>query len=360
MSEIMKKSRKIQIDNQMISERDAVFFVEALLAWYRENARDLPWRADREPYRVWLSEIMLQQTRVEAARPYYTRFLRELPTIRDLAEVDEARLVKLWEGLGYYSRARNLQKAARVITEKYAGRFPREFRDIVALPGVGAYTAGAVASICFGEATPAVDGNVLRVMARLADDAAPVDSPRQKKKVEEALRRMYPPDACGDFTQGLMELGALVCLPGGAARCGVCPVSAVCAAYRAGTTAKLPVKREKKERRREEITVLILTCGDTVAVRMRARKGLLAGLWELPNAAGRQSGEEALRLARDWGVRPVSAGGRKERKHVFTHIEWHMTCYTIVCETRDGRFFWADARALDTEIALPSAFGKLL
>jgi A/G-specific adenine glycosylase len=348
------------MDNQMISQRDSVFFVEALLAWYRENARDLPWRADREPYRVWLSEIMLQQTRVEAARPYYTRFLRELPTIRDLAEVDEARLLKLWEGLGYYSRARNLQRAARVITEKHAGRFPREFRDIAALPGIGAYTAGAIASICFGEATPAVDGNVLRVMSRLANDAAPADSPRQKKKVEEALRRMYPPGACGDFTQGLMELGALICLPGGAARCGACPVSAVCAAYRAGTTAKLPVKSEKKARRKEEITVFILICGDTVAVRRRERKGLLAGLWELPNAAGRQSEEEALRLARGWGVRPVSAGEKKERKHVFTHIEWHMTCYTIVCETRDERFFWADARALDTEIALPSAFGKLL
>jgi A/G-specific adenine glycosylase len=342
------------------SQEAAAFFVQSMLAWYRANARDLPWRADREPYRVWISEIMLQQTRVETALPYYARFLRELPTIRDLAEADEARLLKLWEGLGYYSRARNLQKAARAIVERHAGRFPRDPREIAALPGIGAYTAGAIASICFEEATPAVDGNVLRVTARLTCDAAPADAPGQKQKVEAMLRKMYPEEGRGDFTQSLMELGALICLPGGAALCDACPVSAVCAARREGLVAKLPTKSEKKARRKEERTVFVLRCEDAIAVRRRERKGLLAGLWELPNEGGKLCEADALRRARSFGVRPVAIERRKERKHVFTHIEWHMTCYFIVCEARDGRFVWANARMLDEEIALPSAFGKLL
>ncbi|MDR1573697.1 MAG: A/G-specific adenine glycosylase [Clostridiales Family XIII bacterium] len=342
------------------SEEDAAFFVEAMLSWYRANARDLPWRANREPYHVWLSEIMLQQTRVETARPYYERFLRELPTIRDLAEADEARLLKLWEGLGYYSRARNLQKAARAILSRHAGQFPRTLHEIAALPGVGDYTAGAVASICFEEATPAVDGNVLRVTARLTGDAAPADTPSQKRKARAMLERLYPKGACGDFTQSLMELGALVCLPGGAALCDVCPVSAVCAARRTGRVAELPVKSAKKARRKEEKTVFVLRCGDAIAVRRRERSGLLAGLWELPNTDGKLREADALRIAQDFGVCPVSIERKKERKHVFTHIEWSVTCYFILCEARDERFLWADARMLDEVIALPSAFGKLL
>jgi A/G-specific adenine glycosylase len=342
------------------SKEAAAFFVQSMLAWYRANARDLPWRADRDPYRVWLSEIMLQQTRIATVLPYYARFLRELPTIRDLAEADEARLLKLWEGLGYYSRVRNLQKAARVILSRHAGQFPRDPREIAALPGIGAYTAGAIASICFEEATPAVDGNVLRVAARLTGDATPSDAPEQKRKVETMLRRVYPEEGRGDFTQSLMELGALVCLPGGAALCDACPVSAVCAARREGIVAKLPTKSKRKERRKEERTILVLRCGDAIAVRKRERKGLLAGLWELPNADGKLGETDALRLARDFGVRPVSIEQKKERKHVFTHVEWSVICYFIACEARDNRFLWADARMLDTEIALPSAFGKLL
>jgi A/G-specific adenine glycosylase len=340
--------------------RDGAFFTEALLSWYRANARDLPWRANREPYRVWISEIMLQQTRATAARPYFERFLRALPTIRDLAEADETRLLKLWEGLGYYSRARNLQKAARAILEKHAGRFPRDPREISALPGIGPYTAGAIASICFEEATPAVDGNVLRVTARLTGDAAPADTPEQKKKIAAMLKLLYPANARGDFTQSLMELGALICLPGGAALCDACPVRAFCTALREDTVAKLPVKREKKARRREEKTVLILRCGDAIALRKREKKGLLAGLWELPNADGSLCEAEILRLVRTWGLRPLSVGEGKARKHVFTHIEWHMRCYRVDCEARNDRFLWADARTLDEEIALPSAFGKLL
>ena len=343
-----------------MNPKDGKLFTETLLSWYRANARDLPWRADRAPYRVWLSEIMLQQTRAAAVPPYFERFLRELPTILDLAEADEARLLKLWEGLGYYSRARNLQKAARAILEKHAGQFPRDPREISALPGIGAYTAGSIASICFEEATPAVDGNVLRVTARLTGDAAPIDTPKQKKKIAAMLVPLYPAEARGDFTQSLMELGALICLPGGAALCDACPVRAFCTALREDTVARLPVKSGKKARRREEKTVLILRCEDAIELRKRERKGLLAGLWELPNADGSLCEAEVLQLVRSWDLRPLSACEGEARKHVFTHIEWHMTRYRIDCEARNARFLWADARTLDEEIALPSAFGKLL
>ncbi|MDR2771021.1 MAG: A/G-specific adenine glycosylase, partial [Clostridiales Family XIII bacterium] len=285
----------------MDPSKDGAFLTEALLSWYRANARDLPWRADREPYHIWLSEIMLQQTRAETARPYYERFLRALPTIRDLAEADETRLMKLWEGLGYYSRARNLQKAARAILERHAGQFPRDLREISALPGIGAYTAGAIASICFDEATPAVDGNVLRVTARLTGDAAPIDAPGRRKKTEDMLKPLYPAKARGDFTQSLMELGALICLPGGAARCDACPLAAVCTARRADRVANLPVKGEKKARRKEEKTVLVLRCKDAVALCRREREGLLAGLWEFPNADGSLCETEALQLTKDKG-----------------------------------------------------------
>jgi A/G-specific adenine glycosylase len=331
-----------------------------LLAWYRENARDLPWRADREPYHVWISEIMLQQTRVETARPYYTRFLSEAPGVRELAEMGEERLLKLWEGLGYYSRARNLQTAARVIMEKHGGRFPREFREILALPGVGAYTAGAIASICFDAPVPAVDGNVLRVAARVAGDASPVDRPEQRRKIEADLTALYAGGDCGDLTQSLMELGALICLPGAAAKCDCCPISALCAACRDGTAARLPVRAGKKARKKEEWTVFALFCGEAIALRKRRPEGLLASLWELPNIEGKRGAAEALALARDWGLGSVSIQEEKERLHVFTHVEWRMRCYFIRCERRSDRFLWADPRALDAEIALPSAFRKFL
>ena len=214
----------------------------ALLPWFQENARELPWRADREPYHVWLSEIMLQQTRVEAVRGYYTRFLAALPDIASLAAADESVLQKLWEGLGYYTRMRNLQKCAKTLMADCGGQFPREFASIRALPGIGDYTAGAVSSICFDFPEPAVDGNVLRVISRIGEISDPVDTPATKKAVTEALRAVYPAGRCGDFTQALMELGATVCVPNGAPRCGVCHAQELCGAYAHGTASKFPVK----------------------------------------------------------------------------------------------------------------------
>jgi len=318
-----------------------------LLIWYRENARVLPWRSDPTPYHVWVSEIMLQQTRVAAVLDYYRRFLEALPTVADLAECPEDRLMKLWQGLGYYSRARNLQKAARQIMEKHGGVFPSDYPSIRALAGVGDYTAGAISSIAFGLPEPAVDGNVLRVVSRITGDRRDVTRPETKAAVGRALREVMPRECPGDFNQALMELGAVVCLPNGAPLCDRCPAAAFCAALREGSVEELPVKAPKRARRVEERTVYLIFRAGRVALRRRPGKGLLAGLWEYPNEASPWPCPVA-------GEAAFAAGG----KHIFTHIEWRMSAYAVEAE-RDGLpdgWVWADRAALAGEYALPSAF----
>ena len=290
--------------------------VQPLLDWYDANARILPWREQPEPYRVWLSEIMLQQTRVEAVKPYFERFLAALPTIRSLAEAPEDRLMKLWEGLGYYNRARNLQKAARMILERHNGMFPSDFEEILALPGIGEYTAGAISSIAFGRPVPAVDGNVLRVMSRLLESAEDIAQPAVKVNITHALKQIYPEQRCGDFTQSLMELGATVCLPNGKPKCRECPLAELCLARLNGKVAELPVKAPKKARKLENRTVLLLFCGNRIAIRRREEKGLLAGLYEFPNREGSLTGE------------PIREGA-----HVFAHSRRdgkEGVCYLII------------------------------
>ncbi|MBR4098721.1 MAG: A/G-specific adenine glycosylase [Clostridium sp.] len=323
-----------------------------LLIWYREHARQLPWRSHPTPYRVWVSEIMLQQTRVAAVLDYYRRFMGELPTVADLAAAEEGRLMKLWQGLGYYSRARNLQKAARQIVEQHGGQFPGDYAAIRALPGVGDYTAGAVASIAFGLPIPAVDGNVLRVAARITGDEGDITTASMKKKVRAALEEIIPLDAPGDFNQALMELGALVCLPNGAPLCERCPAADFCAACQQGRTDELPVKAPKKGRRVEARQVYLIFCEDRVALRRRGEKGLLAGLWEYPNEIA-----ETDELAR-WGLAPVRTWRAGTAKHIFTHIEWHMTALAAVLDNPylpEG-WVWAGREELEREYALPSAF----
>ena len=254
-----------------------------LLLWYREHARVLPWRSDPTPYHVWISEIMLQQTRVAAVLDYYRRFLQAAPTVADLAELPQEQLMKLWQGLGYYSRARNLQKAALQIMQLHGGVFPNAYKDIRALAGVGDYTAGAISSIAFHQPVPAVDGNVLRVTARICGDDGDISTPAMKKKVTQALEEIIPLDAPGDFNQAMMELGATVCLPNGAPLCERCPAAAFCRAFQEGRTGELPVKAAKKARRLEARTVYLFFYENHVALRRRPDKGLLAGLWEYPN-----------------------------------------------------------------------------
>lgn len=324
--------------------------------WYAKNARALPWRHDCDPYRVWVSEIMLQQTRAEVVRGYYVRFLDALPTVEALAEADEEKLLKLWEGLGYYSRARNLQKAARMIVYECGGRFPATREGLLALPGVGPYTAGAIASICYRLPCAAVDGNVLRLAARIAGIAEPIDTPRMKADIAAALEAIYPVERCGDFTQGLMELGATICLPNGAPLCAACPMNGVCFAFRSGAVSRFPFKRKKKSRRAEARSVFLLLHNGCVALRRRDARGLLAGMWELPNVQGECTAQEALDLASQWGARPAAIVKSVMRTHVFTHIRWEMTCFYIECASQPDRFVWADRSALEETYALPSAF----
>ena len=327
----------------------------ALLPWYEENKRDLPWRKDRDPYHVWLSEIMLQQTRVEAVKGYYARFLTALPTLQALAQSDDDALHKLWEGLGYYSRVRNLKKCAKVITQQYGGRFPKEYEKVLALPGIGAYTAGAVCSICFDQPTPAVDGNVLRVISRLTRDETPIDSPAYKTHVRQELAKVYPAQA-GDFTQALMELGATVCGPNRKPDCDACPCSAFCEGAKKGDAERFPVKLPKKEKRTEERTVFILSCNGYYALEKRPGKGLLAGLWQFPNCAGKLEMRDALRQAEMWGVHPRELKRQVERSHIFTHIRWDMRGIYMEVSECTGDFIWLTAAQVEKDAALPTAF----
>ena len=327
----------------------------AILPWFRENQRDLPWRRDREPYHIWLSEIMLQQTRVEAVKGYYTRFLERLPTVSALAEADDELLHKLWEGLGYYSRVRNLKKAAQIIMERHGGAFPGEYGEVLALPGIGEYTAGAICSIAFGQPTPAVDGNVLRVVSRLTADPTPIDSPAYKRQVRDTLAAVYPKEA-GAFTQGLMELGATLCGPNWKPKCDECPCRGFCRAAALGTAEEFPVKSGKKPRRVEEKTVFILSCDGQYALQKRPDTGLLAGLWQFPNCSGKLPVEAALKEAERMGLRPREVFRQVERRHIFTHIQWEMTGIYLEVDAPGGDFQWFTAEKIRQEAALPTAF----
>ena len=328
---------------------------EAVLTWYDRSHRELPWRQDREPYHIWLSEIMLQQTRVEAVKGYYSRFLQALPTIADLAACDDDALHKLWEGLGYYSRVRNLKKAAQVILERHGGIFPGEYGAIRALPGIGDYTAGAICSICFDFPTPAVDGNVLRVISRLNDDPTPIDTDAHKKAVRAALEEIYPARA-GDFTQALMELGATVCGPNREPDCENCPCREFCLGCARGTAGKLPVKGEKKERKCQKLTVFIFSCDGKYALEKRQNTGLLAGLWQFPNISGHLSVQEAISQAERMGLQPRQILRTVERSHIFTHIQWDMQgiYLEVACPVKE--YQWMDPQTIRTQAALPTAF----
>lgn len=324
-----------------------------LLAWYREHARVLPWRSDPTPYHVWVSEIMLQQTRVAAVLGYYTRFMEALPTVSDLAEVETDALMKLWQGLGYYNRARNLQKAARQMMDVFGGRFPDTYEDILTLAGVGAYTAGAVASIAFGIPVPAVDGNVLRVVSRITGDGRDIARQETRDSVRAELLSVIPKAMPGDFNQALMELGAVVCVPNGAPLCESCPAKGFCSAFLTERTDCLPVKGQKKPRRVEERTVFLIFRDQKVALRRRAGTGLLSGLWEYPNEPA--PAENALR---EWGIAAEAEDFGGAGKHIFTHIEWRMTAHVVeaASEALPDGWVWADREALRRTYAVPNAF----
>ena len=337
--------------------------VPALLSWFAENGRPLPWRLDATPYHVWISEVMLQQTRIEAVIPHYEAVIRLMPDLTALAEMPEERLLKCWEGLGYYSRARNLQKAAKAVVASGESALPQTYAELIRLPGIGEYTAGAIASIAFGECVPAVDGNVLRVLSRLLNDDTDVLSPAGKKHFTAVARALVPQTA-GQFNQAIMELGETVCLPHAAPRCTVCPLAAVCRGKRAGTAADLPVRKKPRARRVEQKTVFLLLSEkeDAVLLHKRPQSGLLAGLYEFPNADGALTAEETLELLNEQGFTVYEMEKTAPAKHLFTHIEWQMSGFVARVCARDvsADCVWAGTEELMGRFALPSAFKPFL
>lgn len=365
------------MEKSLQQDRKLLEMQQQLLEWYDTHARSLPWRDDPTPYRVWVSEIMLQQTRVDTVKSYFERFIGALPTIEALAGVQEQKLLKLWEGLGYYSRARNLKKAAIEIMMNHKGQFPSSTEELIKLPGIGPYSAGAIASIAYGIKVPAIDGNVLRVIARITGNRNDITQTETKVEIGEFVLKLLPVKRVGDFNQALMELGATVCLPNGAPRCEVCPVHALCTAHSQNITDQIPVKTKKKSRRIEQKTVFIIHCFQKTAIQKRSDDGLLQGLWEFPNTNGDLSLEEGEAVLREWGLHVTKMEPLQKAKHIFTHVEWHMTGYLAQVEecksagrqegisqegiyqedfNREGMFVWASPLELKQYYTIPTAF----
>ncbi|MBO4976740.1 MAG: DNA/RNA nuclease SfsA [Lachnospiraceae bacterium] len=335
-----------------------------LLAWYDNNRRILPWREDPKPYRVWVSEIMLQQTRVEAVKPYFERFMKSLPDIEALAAAEEEVLLKLWEGLGYYNRVRNLQKAAIHIMEDYDGHMPDTYEELLKLKGIGSYTAGAVASIAFKRPVPAVDGNVLRVISRIRADERLITDAKVKSAVEEDLKLVMPIDRPGDFNQAMMEIGACVCIPNGEPHCRECPLQEICKAHAEGCELQYPKKAAKKQRRIEEKTILVIRDENKAALKKRGDKGLLAGMYEFPSMEGYKTAEEVTAYLSANGIRTLRIQPLEEAKHIFTHKEWRMKGYMVRVDelapkelteiTKDWLFI--EPRQTEEKYPIPAAF----
>lgn len=341
-------------------ENILISMIEPLLLWYDKEKRKLPWRDKNNAYYTWVSEIMLQQTRVEAVKPYFRRFMERLPAVKDLAECPQEELLKLWEGLGYYNRVRNMQKAACQIMEDYGGVLPADYKELLKLQGIGSYTAGAIASIAYGIPVPAVDGNVLRVISRLLEMEEDISRQSVKKKMEELLQKVIPEDRPGDFNQALMELGAMVCVPNGAARCTDCPVREFCLARQKGRVEELPVKAPKKERKIQDRTILVVQDGERLAICKRPGKGLLAGLYEPLNLEGHLTEEEALEKVKEMGFVPLRIRELGDAKHIFSHVEWRMRGYQIKVEAMEererGDCILVAPEESSSRYAIPSAF----
>lgn len=333
---------------------------ELLMQWYKTHARDLPWRNTKDPYAIWVSEIMLQQTRVDTVIPYYQRFMEVLPTVAALSEASEEQLFKLWEGLGYYTRVRNMKKAAQVLMESFHGALPADYAELCKLPGIGEYTAGAIASEAFDIPVPAVDGNVLRVLSRILAHEGSITEPKTKRHFTDLLRAAYPEKEAGIFTQSLMELGAVVCIPNGSPKCELCPVSSVCRAYQKGEMERYPIKTAIKRRRVQQRTVFLLQSGELLAIQKRTEPGVLSGLWELPGAESALSEEDARSILEKRGVEITEFSKLPSVKHIFTHITWEMTCYRVRCANALPDFCWVTEKELEQQYMMPSAYAKIL
>lgn len=352
------------LENFMLEKYPLEQLVEPLLEWYNHHARVLPWRNTHDPYQIWVSEIMLQQTRVEAVKKYFERFIKALPDVSALAGCEEGRLLKLWEGLGYYNRVRNMQAAAQTIMQQYGGSIPDDYEELLKLKGIGHYTAGAIASIAYNRPVPAVDGNVLRILMRVAEDESDIAKQSVKVMAEKQLLPVIPKGNAGKFTQALMELGAIVCVPNGEPKCAQCPWHLCCLAFQHGTYMYLPVKGKSKPRIIEEKTVLLICDGKKVLLHQRPKEGLLAGMYEFPNTPGHLSREEVARYVEGMKLEPLRIEQIEAAKHIFSHKEWHMTGYMVhIAQLEDektGKTGYVFAEAADSEekYAIPSAFAK--
>lgn len=330
--------------------------VQPLLKWYQNNKRILPWRVEKDAYKIWISEIMLQQTRIEAVKAYYKRFMEELPTIQDLANIEEEKLLKLWEGLGYYNRARNLKKAAQIIVNEYNGQMPTTYQELIKLPGIGEYTAGAIASIAYHEKVTAVDGNVLRVISRVIGNRKNILEKEAKEEITNLLQKVMPNEA-GDFNEGLMELGEVICLPNQEPLCLHCPLKEQCYAYLNNVTTELPVREKLLKRKIEEKTILILiTENAEVALLKRPDKGLLAGMYEFPNVNQFLKEKEVKELLKNWNLQLNDIVDLGTKKHIFTHITWNMIGYQVKVEKKNDSFLWVSEKELQKDYAIPTAF----
>ncbi len=334
-----------------------------LLAWYDDTRRILPWREEPTPYHVWISEVMLQQTRVGAVRSYYERFIKTLPDIKSLAAAEGDTLLKLWEGLGYYNRARNLKKAARTIMTDYHGVMPSSYEELLKLPGIGSYTAGAISSIAYGSRVPAVDGNVLRVLSRLWADSCDIAGTTAKRNAEQKLADVIPADRPGDFNQALMELGAVICIPNGTPRCLACPCQTWCMAHLSGREKEFPHKSPKKTRIKEDKTILLFLCGKQTVLRKRPERGLLAGMYEFPSWEGHLTEEEVRDRINKMGWKAAAISKPIPGRHIFTHVEWHMTGYLIRLEAVTDQYkgcldewFFVEPEAVYERFPVPAAY----
>lgn len=331
---------------------------DIIVKWYQENRRELPWRGDLDPYHVWVSEIMLQQTRIEAVLSYYDRFMRSLPTIQDLANVEEEKLLKLWEGLGYYNRARNLKRAALQIMEKYHGIFPSTYEEILSLPGIGEYTASAIGSICFSLPEVTIDGNVLRVYTRVFEDSRIIDFEKERKKIRAHLMEIAPKKV-GYFNEGLMELGETICLPNGMPKCEICPLKDLCLSRKHGTVLEYPHRLPKKEKKIEHRTVFIFFSQDHFLIEKREEIGVLHGLWQFPNTNQLLTKEDALEYCKLKGLSKVKIEEGISYTHIFTHKKWIMNSYFIeiqACDLKKFSGIFVTEEDLVDMYSLPSAF----
>ncbi|MEJ8736743.1 A/G-specific adenine glycosylase [Erysipelotrichaceae bacterium HCN-30851] len=328
-------------------------FREQLLNWYDENRRILPWREDATPYRVWVSEIMLQQTRVEAVKPYFERFVKELPTLQDLSVASEDTLFKLWEGLGYYNRVMNMKKCAIECVEKHGGNLPSTYDELIQLPGIGAYTAGAIASIAYKQKVPAVDGNVLRVFSRVLISEDDILKESTKRKFQKIIMEYLPEDRSDAFNQALMEIGALICVPNAAPRCNICPVASECMGYQSGDAHRLPNKAVKKARKIDKKTVLVITYQNQVHLCQREEKGLLAGLYEFDVYEGYLT-KNQIRDQFKGNIKRMTA--LEDTKHIFSHVEWHMKGYLIELNDKTIDGIWCTKKEIEETYAIPTAY----